>query len=336
MKKWLLNLINIDKVWYTRHSSRWLLAPFAWIYQLVTKLRRHYLERFCQQRCSIPIIVVGNITVGGVGKTPLVIELAQRLQAKGVRIGIVSRGFGASVKQFPYDVGEEDTAQAVGDEPLLLVKKTGVPVVIAPNRMQAVNYLLDKYNVQMIISDDGLQHYRMGRAIEIAVVDGLRGLGNGLCLPAGPLRESSKRLKQVDFVVVNGDKENIPKIEPSLCYQMRLQPGNLIGLVDGKTADSATLSARFAAIAGIGHPGRFFATLDSLSVSFKAYPFPDHHPFKACDLQLPEKQIVMTEKDAVKCRPFATNNMYFLPVEAIVCEDFWTALWSHKQLQGYV
>ena len=329
MKKWLFNLTTIDKLWYTRHPLRWLLRPLAWVYQLVTVLRRLYLQHFCQQNCSVPIIVVGNITVGGVGKTPLVIALTQQLAARGVRVGIVSRGYGATVRNFPHDVSVHDTAKQVGDEPLLLAKKTGAPVVISPNRMQAVRYLLDNYNSQVIISDDGLQHYRMGRAIEIAVIDGVRGLGNGLCLPAGPLRESVARLKQVDFIVVNGG-------EYPLGYRMDLKPGELTRLTDGKKMSLAQLPCPIAAIAAIGHPLRFFETLTSLGVSFNAYPFPDHHQFQPNELKLLEKTVVMTEKDAVKCIAFAASNMYFLPVEAVVCDEFWDALWSHKQLQGYV
>lgn len=320
--------ITLDKLWYTRHPVRWLLYPFSLVYQAITVLRRCYLRRFQQQAFSVPIIVVGNVTVGGVGKTPLVIALAQQCQARGLRVGIVSRGYGAAVTVFPHDVRVDDSAATVGDEPLLLAKKTGCPVVIAPNRVQAVQYLLDTYQSQIIISDDGLQHYKMGRAIEIAVIDGVRGLGNGLCLPAGPLREQASRLQHVDFVVVNGGAR------PG-GYRMDLQPGQFTQLVNGSSVQAAALPQPVAAVAAIGHPQRFFATLHALGVRFTGYPFADHHSFQRHELQLPEKIVVMTEKDAVKCQPFAHEFMYFLPVNAVVCDEFWDALWSHKQLQGY-
>lgn len=329
MKQWFVKQINIETCWYTIHLSRWFLWPLAWIYQFIVVIRRYYLTHFCQKRWAVPIIVVGNITVGGVGKTPLVIALVQQLQARGVRVGIVSRGYGATIQPFPHEVTQHDTACSVGDEPLLLHQKTHVPVVIAPKRAQAVDYLLNQHQVQVIISDDGLQHYRMGRAIEMAVIDGIRNLGNGLCLPAGPLREPPKRLKQVDFVVVNDPLK-------AAAYSMMLQPGQLIRLIDGLPIDPAILSSKFAAIAGIGHPERFFTTLRSLNISFNPYSFPDHYRFEFNDLSLPERYIVMTEKDAVKCRSFATSNMYVLPVHAVVCDEFWTALWSHKQLKGCV
>lgn len=210
----------MEKLWYGNHPLQWVLRPLSWVYSVIISVRRYFLQHYKQVDCPVPLIVVGNITVGGVGKTPLVIELAKRINQKGIKVGIVSRGYGAKTKHFPYEVQINDSALKVGDEPLLLAQKTKCPVVIAPKRNQAVDYLLKKHGCDIIISDDGLQHYRMGRAIEIAVVDGTRGLGNKLCLPAGPLRESAERLKQVDFVVVNeGQWEN--------AYPMVLKPGKI-------------------------------------------------------------------------------------------------------------
>ena len=318
-----------NKLWYSYHPLRWILLPGSIVYCMMTAFRRFYLEQFRQQQFAVPIVVVGNITVGGVGKTPLVIALAHQFQARGLRVGIVSRGYGSAVRQFPYDVSCDDDAACVGDEPLLIAKKTGCPVIIAPKRAQAVRYLLDKYQSQIVISDDGLQHYAMGRAIEIVVIDGMRGLGNGLCLPAGPLREGRKRLQQADFLVVNGGSW------PN-AYRMDLLPGEITQLVSGKPISVAELTPPIAAIAAIGNPGRFFATLQKIGVAFNAYPFADHHRFQAKELCVTEKTVVMTEKDAVKCQAFATDAMYFLPVEAKIADQFWDALWSHKQLQGYI
>lgn len=318
-----------DKIWYRPLTWQWLLYPFALVYQAVTALRRWYLQRFCQINFPVPVIVIGNISVGGVGKTPLVIAVAKKLREKGLRVGIVSRGYGAGAKYFPYEVRCEDSALMVGDEPLLLAQKTLCPVVIAPKRTEAIAYLLEKYDVQVIISDDGLQHYRMGRAIEIAVVDGLRGFGNGLCLPAGPLRESVKRLKQVDAVVVNEGKLD-------KAYSMRLQPGKPRHLSTDKERDPEAMTGSLAAVAGIGNPQRFYTTLSQLGLVFTPYAFPDHYQYKPHDLCQQESMIILTEKDAVKCRLFDSDKLYYLPVEAVLESAFWDALWSHQQLQGCI
>ena len=320
-----------DKLWYGKHPLRWLLWPLAIIYSLVVRLRRGFLLRFCQQQFPVPVVVIGNLTVGGVGKTPLVIALAKQMQAKGLRVGIVSRGYGAKSKYYPHEIGLEDSAELVGDEPLLIAKKTGCPVVISPKRVDAVHYLLDKHQSQIILSDDGLQHYAMGRAIEIVVIDGLRQLGNGLCLPAGPLREKPDRLRESDFIVVNGGGESWPD-----AYPMSLQPGELTHLASGVFADIESLSSPVAAVAAIGHPQRFFTTLENMGITLKKYPFPDHHHFQKNELQFGEKTVVMTEKDAVKCQSFAADTWYFLPVEAKLSDSFWQALWSHERLKGYI
>lgn len=319
----------IDKLWYEKHPLRWVLRPFSWVFTLSTQLRRWYLQRFCQMTGTVPIIVVGNLTVGGVGKTPLVIALANKLREKGVKVGIVSRGYGAKLKNFPYEVQPHDTAERVGDEPLLIAQKTNCPVVIAPQRTQAVHYLLAKNQCDVIISDDGLQHYRMGRAIEIVVIDGMRGLGNGLSLPAGPLRESEARLKQVDFIVVNeGTWAN--------AYPMTLKAGELTNLSSQEILSPDLLVGNVAAVAGIGNPQRFYSTLTQLGIKFNAYSYPDHYQFKADDLNYAESLVIMTEKDAVKCRSFHSNKkMYYLPVEAVLNDAFWEALWSHQQLKGF-
>lgn len=317
-----------NKLWYGNHPLHWILTPLSWGYRAVVGARCWFLQSFCQIECPVPLIVVGNITVGGVGKTPLVIELAHRLQQKGLKVGIVSRGYGASLKHFPYEVQRDDTASQVGDEPLLLAQKTQCPVVIAPKRMDAVTYLIEKHQSQIIISDDGLQHYRMGRAIEIAVIDGTRGLGNGLCLPAGPLREPATRLKNVDFIVVNEGTW-------SDAYPMVLRPGNITHLNTGKEINPDSFNGRWEAVAAIGNPQRFYSTLSQLGIEFDTCSYPDHYQFKPHDLDYLESFIIMTEKDAVKCRSFGSENMYYLPVNAVLEDAFWNAFWSHQQLKGY-
>lgn len=321
--------ILLDKLWYgSMPKLGWLLFPLAFVYKSISALRRWYLEAFHQMNYSIPVIVIGNISVGGVGKTPLVIELALQLKNKGLKVGIVSRGYGAKIKQTPYEVGINDDAYLVGDEPLLLAQNTQCPVVIAPKRTAAIEYLIKHHHCQIVLSDDGLQHYRMGRSIEIAVIDGTRGLGNGLCLPAGPLRESSTRLKEVDFIVVNeGTWDN--------AYSMRLVPGVITQLNSLKPISSSLLTGTIAAVAGIGNPQRFYSTLSQLGIKFTPHSYPDHYPFKEDDLKYGTNAVIMTEKDAIKCRAFSTDEMYFLPVKAVLDNAFWDALWSHQQLQGF-
>lgn len=322
-------MVWLNNLWYgSMPVARRLLYPLSWVHRCVSSLRRWFLVRFRQVSFPVPILVIGNISVGGVGKTPLVIALAEACKKKGLKIGIVSRGYGAKIKQFPYEVRVDDEALQVGDEPLLIAQKTLCPVVIAPNRTAAVDYLLRKHHCQIVLSDDGLQHYKMGRAIEIAVIDGTRGLGNGLVLPAGPLRESKKRLQQVDFVVVNeGEWGN--------AFRMHLVPEEIKQLSTQQIAEPSSLKGTIAAVAGIGNPQRFYSTLEQLGIKFTPYSFPDHYQFKPNDLQFTEQTVIMTEKDAMKCREFSTDKMFFLPIKAVLGEDFWQALWSHQQLQDY-
>ncbi|GGI79312.1 tetraacyldisaccharide 4'-kinase [Legionella impletisoli] len=311
----------LNTLWYSNHVAWWLLYPFSLAFQVVASLRKWFLCRFKQISSPVPIIVVGNLTVGGVGKTPLVIALANKLRQQGFKVGIVSRGYGAQNKVFPQEVYPESNPSQVGDEPVLIAQRTGCPVVIAPNRVSAVNTLLDKYSCDFIISDDGLQHYRMGRAMEIVVIDGYRGLGNRLCLPAGPLRESPKRLKTADLIVVNGG-------EWHNAYRMDLMPGEITSLKQGQTLKLTQLKQPVAAFAGIGNPNRFFSLLDALKINYQPYTFPDHYRYESEKLIFSENTMLMTEKDAVKCREFAAENMYFLPVEAHLNEAFWNAFLS--------
>lgn len=315
----------LNMIWYKRHPLRWLLLPASLCFQLVAMLRRNLLQRLVQKPLPVPVITVGNLTVGGTGKTPLVIALAKALTKRGIRVGIVSRGYGGSLSKSLCDVSIDTSPRDVGDEPLLIAQKTNCPVVIARKRTQAVDYLVTNYQSQIILSDDGLQHYAMGRSMEIVVVDGMRGLGNQLCLPAGPLREGVKRLKSVDFIVVNGGTW------PN-AHRMELDVQAMKQLRTNKPVEIHSLKGGVAAVAAIGHPQRFFNTLTMLGISYQAYPFPDHHCFLEKELQFVEKTIVMTEKDAVKCRSFATDSMYVLSVEARLDEAFWQAFWSHPSI----
>lgn len=318
----------LEKVWYGASFLSYLLWPFSCVYSVIVECRRLYLIRWKQRRFSIPIIVVGNLTVGGVGKTPLVITLVRNCQSKGLKVGVVSRGYKASLKKFPHCVRIGDTAQEVGDEPLLLATTLkDCPVVIAPKRVEAVAYLLENYILDLIISDDGLQHYAMGRALEIVVVDGIRKLGNGFCLPAGPLRERSLRLKKADLIVYHTAESSSDK------HTMVLEPLSLKSCKTGIDVSWEGLKYPVAAVAGIGHPQRFFNTLITLGIPCNQYAFPDHHFFQRKDFNLDENTVIMTEKDAIKCMDFAEEHWYFLPIKATVSDSFWKVLWSHPPLK---
>lgn len=319
-------LPTLETLWYGQHGLRFFLIPFSLVYQAAMALRRVYLRAFIQQRIEIPIIVVGNITVGGVGKTPLVIALATAMIARGIRVGIVSRGYGGSRRDGPYHVTNVSQASEVGDEPLLMAQRTQCPVVIARKRIEAVDYLIKHHACQIIISDDGLQHEAMGRAIEIAVIDGMRGFGNGWCLPAGPLREPVTRLKSCDWVVVNeGSREG--------AYPMTLQPKDFISLLNGSRLRCIDIQTPVAAVAGIGNPERFFKMLEAMGLTIERHAFPDHHVFTASDFTFKQPLVLMTEKDAVKCRAFAQSQWYYVPVDAQLNADFWQVFWSHNQLK---
>lgn len=330
-KTWIRAMaLGVQALWYSQSRLSWLLWPVSLMLQSISWVRRKALEA-TRQALDVPVIVVGNITVGGVGKTPLVIALAQYFCTKGLRVGIVSRGYGATIRAFPHEVLETDDAKNVGDEPKLISLKTACPVVIAPKRIQAVKYLLEKYQSQIIISDDGLQHYALPRTVEIVVIDGMRGFGNGFCLPAGPLRESPKRLRQVDFIVINGTMsadESFGKMNSDqMIYKMDIVSNLPHAIPANNPVAWTTLKTPLSAVAAIGHPERFFALFDTLGLAYQPYVFPDHHAFSTEELERLPKPIVMTEKDAVKCYAFGIESMYCVPVEAKLNEEFWTALW---------
>lgn len=308
--------------WYRKSAAAYLLAPLSWLFQLICRCRfwfYRYLK--VQQDFPVPIIVVGNLTVGGTGKTPLVSWLIHMLREQGYHPGIVMRGYGSSLKNNSFEiVALNSHAVAVGDEPLMLRQKTDCPLVIGKNRPRAVKALLKSFpEVDVVISDDGLQHYALARDVEIAVIDGQRRLGNGFCLPVGPLRESPKRLKSVDFIVANG---NAMPGEWVMGTQLAREAyrvsndqfSNFIEQWQGKTVH---------AVAGIGNPERFFSALRNKGINVIAHPFPDHYQFKKEDLLFNDDLlVVMTEKDAVKCRTFAHEGVFYIPLEVKLQDEF--------------
>jgi len=301
--------------WYaTRPGWSLLFAPLSWLFKGVTgwRYRRHCRQR---QPFAVPLLVVGNITVGGTGKTPLVIALCQAFSRQGLKVVVISRGYGSAAPAYPYVVTPQSTASDAGDEPFLMARRTGATVIIAADRLAAAQRALD-WQPDIIISDDGLQHYRLPRTAEVVVIDGERGLGNGWCLPTGPLRDSAARFEQVDQVVINGGDFAYPS-----AVRMQLQPGNAINLLTGDSVPLAQLKSfgRFNAVAGIGNPERFFATLERQGLDIVRRPFADHHAFDPADLDFGDgNAVIMTEKDGVKCADFAKDNYWYLPVDAVL------------------
>ena len=302
--------------WYRGHPALVLLRPLECLYRrVVLRKRAQFLSGArAAYRAPVPVIVVGNVTVGGTGKTPMILWLIRHCQQQGLRVGVVSRGYGAQPPQFPWRVRAEQTAAQAGDEPLLIVQRSGVPLVIDPDRSRAVQALLASDPVDLILSDDGLQHYRLARDLELVLMDAARGLGNGRCLPAGPLREPAERLHEADAVLYNGAAE-----DPPGAYGFTLQPSALVNLHSGQRAGLDLFPAGQAlhAVAGIGNPQRFFDTLAALDWQPIAHPFADHARFDADALRFsPSLPVVMTEKDAVKCRAFAEAQWWYLSVDA--------------------
>jgi len=298
--------------WYRLSPVSILLYPASLVFRFLVFLRR-FLYRtgvMSQHRLRVPVIVVGNLTVGGSGKTPLILALAGALRQRGLRPGIVSRGYGGA-HPGPLPVSAADDARRVGDEPLLLAQRSGCPVWVGASRVAAANTLLaTDGDCDVILCDDGLQHYGLQRDFEIAVEDE-RGYGNGLLLPAGPLREHASR--RVDATVVNG-----PDVRPG-SYQMKLRPSGFFRLGEGAgPLETSELSGkRLHAVAGIGNPDRFFAELSRMGLVFTAHPFADHHMFEATDLEFSDCDLVlMTEKDAVKCQRFGRHDLVVARVDA--------------------
>lgn len=266
----------------------------------------------------LPLIVVGNITVGGTGKTPCVIALVEYLKQIGYRPGIVSRGYGGHSTVYPMLLTSSTQPEQVGDEPVLLFSRTQCPVVVAPKRIKAIKFLQDHTDCNIIISDDGLQHLAMKPLIEIMIIDGKRGLGNGRCLPAGPLREPATRCQTVDFLVVNTDA-------------MQLLPDGFIALEKKPIAiEQAFTPMQYPfihVVTGIGHPERFLKTLTDMGFQYDTHIFPDHHFFIAKDFDFPQNApIVMTEKDAVKCQHLGIHQGYYLKITAQIAPALMTAL----------
>lgn len=358
-----LGLVN---AWQSQAWWLWLFLPLSGLYGLVTWLKRklyqtHILSSY---QAPIPVMVVGNITIGGSGKTPLIIELVRYLQHKGIKVGVISRGYGGNESLMPQAVTLQSQPSDVGDEPCLIVRETGVTMGVSPNRQQAIECVLQQTpDIQLIIADDGLQHYKLARDIEWIVVDSSRGFGNKQLLPTGFLREPMSRLKEATVIYHQAPTEHqsptdyqasIDKHQDML--SMHLQPAPIQSLFKGSSNQSFNTrqpseahnildpaeSKRVYGVSGIGYPQRFFDTLTSLGFEVIKKPMPDHHEFTINDLKdLTDYPIVITSKDAVKIAPLASQNealsqlsIWVLPVTAQLSQACYTILMEQLKALG--
>lgn len=317
----------VDRLWYGVRRPLWPLWPLAWLFRWVSAKRRHkLLVQAPPPKLGVPVVVVGNITAGGTGKSPLTAWLVAILRNQGWRPVILTRGYGGRAERYPLVVDESVSAEQAGDEPVMLWRQSSCPVVVDPERYRGAQWAIQRNLGDVLICDDGLQHYKLPRDIELAVFDGRRGLGNGAPIPVGPLREPASRLASVDFVITNGSQPLTLAHPAQFC--MTLKPRQLRHL---RTSDVRPLDwlqgRKVRAVAGIGNPQRFFDTLVDLGANVRARPLPDHHQFKASDLTVePDEVLVVTAKDAVKCAGVAPQATWVLEVEAELPASFETAL----------
>ncbi|RAO75103.1 tetraacyldisaccharide 4'-kinase [Dyella jiangningensis] len=312
---------RLESAWYGVGRTPWWTAPLALLYGVLTGLRRalYRMGVLRSVRLPVPVVVIGNLTAGGTGKTPLTIAIAESLRRRGYRPGVVSRGYGGSQRE-PVLLGESPDPAVVGDEPCL-IRASGVAVAVGRERPAAAKLLIEA-GCDVVIADDGLQHYALARDVEICVIDGVRRFGNGRLLPAGPLREPLSRLARVDFRICNGGA-----VAPG-DVPMQLQGGQVRSLVDGQHRPLADFAGQDVhAVAAIGHPQRFFASLRSQGLQVIEHPFPDHHAFARDELSFgDDKPVLMTEKDAVKCQAFAQPHWWTVPVRAVLPQAFFDEL----------
>lgn len=322
----------LQRVWYDREAQwlSFLLLPLSWLFGFGVACRRaaYRFGLLRRVRVARPVVVVGNVTVGGTGKTPFTIWLASELQAQGVLVGIVLRGYGGNSSQWPRDVSSDSAPEEVGDEAVLLAKRTGAIVVAGPDRVAAAQRAIER-GARIVLSDDGLQHYRLARDREVVVIDGRRGVGNRQLLPAGPLREPVSRLAQADLRVVSwrdGSPRPITPVAATIQACARLAEAS--ALVSGETRPLESFKgARVHAVAAIGHPQQFFAALQQLGIEVAPHPLPDHARLTAADIQFPDDlPVLMTEKDAVKCVRFADQRHWAVRMDVVVSEQDATAV----------
>lgn len=311
---------KLQALWERRSLWASLLLPLSGLFCLVVGLRRYaYRQGFLSRtRMPVPVIVVGNITTGGTGKTPLVIAVINILKQAGFKPGVISRGYGGKASSWPQQVRPDADPVIVGDEPVIISRRTGCPMAVGPDRVEAARSLLAHHDCDILISDDGLQHYALEREVEVVVVDGVRRFGNGWCLPAGPLREPVSRLTEADLIVTNGEPVGDE-------YPMDYVGRQWVNVKDNsRTAEMAQFAGqRVHAIAGVGNPQRFFNMLRSEGLDVIEHTYPDHHVFRSGDFDFEERQpILMTEKDAVKCERLELDDAWYVPIQATIQKNF--------------
>ena len=313
---------RLNDIWYREDEPPWYLRVLTPLYRLLLRWdqRRQRASRAddLDGKC---IVVVGNLTAGGSGKTPLVIRICELLNAAGLKPGVVSRGYGRNDNKQRLVVAGSNP-ELVGDEPLLIARRTGVPVIVGPDRSDSARDLFSR-GVDVVVSDDGLQHVALPRVVEICVVDGARGFGNGWLLPAGPLREGPERLSSVDFVIVNGGGPDWPRglsgTEGLNLVRMEVYARKVYSMGEKLSWRLSQFNGcKVNAVAGIANPDRFFELLRHSGIEVLEKVFPDHHNFESADFEGLEKNlpIIMTEKDAVKCREISLPNAWYLSVDA--------------------
>ncbi len=312
-------MTGVPDFWLRGGGRAFLLLPLSFLFRLVASGRRlaYRLRLLRSHRLPVPVLVVGNIFVGGTGKTPLVLWLARFLAGRGMRPGIITRGYGGRASNWPQPVPADGDPFLLGDEPVLLARRSGCPVMAGPDRVQAARSLLELHGCDVIVSDDGLQHYALQRDLEIVVIDAARGLGNGHVIPAGPLREPRRRLKSVDVLVANGGPSSLT----GYYFTLRLTRAVRLTAPAGSQPLSAFSGKQVHVVTGIGNPDRFFAALARFGIQVIPHPFADHHPFSHRDIVFDDAlPVLMTEKDAVKCEGFADERHWSVPAETILTE----------------
>lgn len=309
----------LERTWYTKNGLTHVLRPLSWLFITIATIRRFFYTYniLKSTRLSVPVIIIGNITVGGTGKTPLVIWLAEYLKTAGYKPGILSRGYSGKARSWPQQVRPDSDPIIVGDEAVVIARRTGCPMAVGPDRVATGKALLKYSNCDVIICDDGLQHYALQRDIEVLVIDGIRRFGNGYCLPAGPLRERPSRKDEVNCKVTNG-------IAAQGEYAMRYHGTRLINLLSGETCELGDFkNEKIMAIAGIGNPDRFFNHLRGYGLRLDTKAFPDHYHFDQDFLDVSDDvTVIMTEKDAVKCKRYAKPKWWYVYVDVELPKEF--------------
>ncbi|MCO7225853.1 tetraacyldisaccharide 4'-kinase [Pleionea sp. CnH1-48] len=310
---------KIENFWYSNSLWKWLLWPLHGLLWLLT-MGRFYAYRqgwFKQYQSAKPVVVVGNISIGGTGKTPFIIWLVKQLQEQGISAAIISRGYGGKAESYPLTLSSDTRVEECGDEPFMMYQRLHIPIVVDPVRSRACQYVEQHFDVDVIISDDGLQHYALARQVEIVMIDGFRHLGNRLLLPFGPLREPAARLKSASLVLMNSGE---PRADVN---QLSIAPVALVNMVSGERCTIEQLPFQECyGVCGIGNPKKFEHTLNQLPITFSMKTFADHHHFEAQDFaDLTDQPIIMTEKDAEKCRAYAQDDWWYLEIDLVPNEQ---------------